>query len=81
MNTYTFIIGSADDFESLDELISHFESSSFPNSICNCSSYEFDAPAGCDQDTIVMIGRGYAFSNDWCMDHTFSTCIRGTLEV
>jgi hypothetical protein len=81
MNTFTFIIGSMDDFESLDELIDHFEDSNFPSSICNCSSFEFEAPEDCDQDTVVMIGRGMAFSNDWCMDHTVSTCINGSIVV
>ncbi|MDB4337672.1 hypothetical protein OAA09_01500 [bacterium] len=28
-----------------------------------------------------MIGRGIAFSSDWSMDHTFSTCVEGALET
>jgi hypothetical protein len=79
--TYTFIIGTTDDFESLDELIEHFDESAYPSSICNCSAFEFDAPEACDQDTVVMIGRGLAFSNDWSMDDTYSTCIQGSLVV
>ena len=78
--TYTFIIGTTDDFESLDELIEHFDTGG-GTYICNCSAFEFDAPEGCDQDTVVMIGRGLAFSNDWSMDDTYSTCIQGSLVV
>ena len=80
MKTYTFIIGTTDDFESIDELIEHFEESNYPSSICNCSSYEFEAPADCDEETVTMIGRGIAFSNDWCMDDTLSCLINGALD-
>ena len=79
MKTYTFLIGAADDFESMDELLDHFENSSYPGSICNCSAFEFEAPDVVDQDTVTMIGRGIAFSNDWCMDDTFSCVIEGTV--
>ena len=79
--TYTFLIGTTDDFESMDELLDHFENSSYPGSICNCSAFEFEALESCDQETVTMIGRGIAFSNDWCMDDTFSACIHGTVGV
>ncbi len=78
--TYTFIIGTTDDFESIDDLIEHFDTGG-GTYICNCSSFEFDAPEACDQDTVIMIGRGLAFSNDWSMDDTYSTCINGRLVV
>ena len=80
MKTYTFLIGTTDDFESIDELIEHFEESNYPSSICNCAAYEFEAPADCDEETVTMIGRGYAFSEDWSMDDTFSFLIEGPLE-
>ena len=80
MKTYTFLIGTTDDFESIDELIEHFEESNYPSSICNCASYEFEAPADCDEETVTMIGRGIAFSNDWSMDGTFSFLVDGPLE-
>ncbi len=78
--TYTFLIGTTDDFESMDELLDHFENSSYSGSICNCSAFEFEAPVGLDQDTVTMIGRGIAFSNDWCMDDTFSCVVEGPLR-
>ena len=80
MKTYTFLIGTTDDFESMDEMLNHFEGSSYPSSICNCSAFEFEAPAECDKDTVTMIGRGIAFSNDWCMDDTFSCIVEGPLR-
>ena len=80
MKTYTFLIGTTDDFESMAELVEHFEESNYPSSICSCASYEFEAPAECDQDNVTMIGRGIAFSNDWCMDDTYSCIIEGTLS-
>ena len=45
----------------------------------NYSAFEFETDASREED-ITMIGRGYAFSNDWCMDHTFSFMIRGELD-
>ncbi len=80
MNTYTFIIGSMDDFESLEALIDYVDANNDRGTL-NYSIFEFDEPADLPLDTITMIGRGMAFSNDWCMDDTFSTCIRGALEV
>ena len=81
MKTYTFIIGTTDDFESMDELIEHFEGSSYLSSICNCSAFQFEAPTQCDEDTVTLIGRGIAFSNDWCMDDTYSCVVEGTIGV
>jgi len=80
MKTYTFLIGTMDDFESMDEMLDHFEGSDYPDSICNCAAYEFEAPTGCDDETVTMIGRGIAFSNDWCMDDTFSCVVEGALD-
>ena len=79
MKTYTFIIGTTDDFESMDELIEHFEEGG-GTYIVNCASYEFEAPADCDEETVTMIGRGIAFSNDWSMDGTYSCLVDGPLE-
>ena len=79
MKTYTFLIGTADDFESLDELIQHFETGGGTH-ICNCSAYVFEAPESCSQNTVTMIGRGIAFSNDWCMDDTYSCVVEGLVH-
>ncbi len=79
MKTYTFLIGTMDDFESIEELMEHFEGSDYPDSICNCASYEFEAPKECDLSTVQLIGYGLAFENNWSMDDTFSFFIEGTL--
>jgi len=71
MRTYTFIIGSADDFEGIEDLRDYVDQRGRSGDL-NCSLHEFEAPEGCDEETVTMIGRGIAFSNDWCMDHTFS---------
>ena len=78
MKIYTFLIGSLDDFESQDELIDYVETERF-NGDRNYSCFEFECPADCSEELVTMIGRGYAFSSDWCMDDTFSAVIEGTL--
>jgi len=79
--TYTFLIGTTDDFESMADLLDYVEMGTFTETkeSVNYSIYEFEAPESCDQDTVTMIGRGIAFSNDWCMDDTFSCVIEGTV--
>ena len=79
MKVYTFVIGSTDDFETIDELIDYVEEEGFAGSR-NYSVFEFDCPADCSQQLVTMIGRGYAFSEDWCMDDTFSCVIDGSLD-
>jgi hypothetical protein len=79
MKTYTFIIGSMDDFESLDHLIDYVEANK-DKGFQNYSCFEFDCPADCSEELVISIGRGYAFSNDWCMDHTLSFLVHGELE-
>ena len=82
MKTYTFLIGTTDDFESLDALIDWAEAEvKHEGSIHrNAQYWEFDCPADCSEELVTMIGRGYAFSSNWCMDDTFSTMIRGGLD-
>ena len=79
MKTYTFLIGTTDDFESLDELIGYVEAN-HDKGFQNYSLFEFEAPESCDQETVTLIGRGIAFSNDWSMDDTFSCVIEGALD-
>jgi len=83
--TFTFLIGSTDDFEDLEQLLDYFQKGTEPPEAHrphspNASAHEFEAPADLDRDLVVYIGRGIAFSNDWCMDGTFSTMIEGSLE-
>ena len=50
------------------------------NGTRNYSVFEFDCPADSSREIVTMIGRGYAFSESWSMDDTFSFLIEGTLE-
>jgi hypothetical protein len=79
MKTYTFIIGSTDDFETWEDLSAYAEEKGYYGEL-NYSIFEFDCPADCSEEIVVMIGRGHAFSNDWCMDDTFSFLIHDSLE-
>lgn len=81
MKTFTFVIGSMDDFESVDELMDWAEDEAqHEGSIHrNAQYWEFDCPEDCSEELVTMIGRGYAFSSDWCEDHTFSFFVKGPL--
>lgn len=82
MKTYTFIIGSSDDFESIEGLMDFAEAdaSGLTSEFRNYSSYEFAVPANLTEEDVTMIGRGFAFSNDWSMDDSFSFMIEGPLH-
>ena len=70
---YVFVIGSTDDFESAEELDDAVDArmmGCFVSS--NFSYHRFSVPAGLDEETITLIGRGLAFSNGWCEDDTIS---------
>ena len=79
MKTYTFVIGSMDDFETIGALDDYVEQHG-SDGMANYSVFEFDCPSSCDERTVIQIGRGLAFSNDWCMDGTFSFLFEGTVE-
>ena len=72
MRKFTLLIGSTDDFESLEDLKEAY----FNNGLeyLNASFYEFELPMNLSYDTVTLVGRGHAFENGWCMDDTFS-CI------
>ena len=79
MKTYTFIIGSTDDFEFIESLVDYVEQEGYDGGL-NYSIFEFDCPADCSEEIVTMMARGYAFSNDWCMDGTVSCMIEGALD-
>ena len=78
MKTYTFIIGSTDDFDFIESLGDYVEQEGFDGDL-NYSIFEFDCPAECSEEIVTMMGRGYAFSNGWCLDDTFSCVIEGSV--
>ena len=79
MKVYTFVIGSSDDFEHIGELDDYVEKHGFDGRR-NYSVFEFDCPADCSQELVTMIGRGYAFSEDWTMDDSYSFLIEGSMQ-
>jgi hypothetical protein len=75
MRHFIFLIGSTDDFESLEDLKNGFfndtdrNMSSFPVSLseaCQVEGY------GVLEEIATMIGRGEAMSSGWCLDDTLS---------
>lgn len=77
MRKFTFLIGSTDDFEDLEDLKRAYFDSTLTD--YNASVFTFVVPnTGTGSLTVhdiaTYIGRGLAFSNDWCMDDTLS-CI------
>ena len=79
MKTYTFVIGSMDDFENIGDLDDYVEEHGRDGS-ANYSVFEYSVPASLSDEDVTMIGRGLAFSHDWCMDGSFSFVIEGTLD-
>lgn len=78
MRKFIFLIGSTDDFETLEDLQNTYFNGSVSQR--NMSVYTFDVPdVGTNSLTVhdiaTYIGRGLAFSNDWCMDGTLSTLL------
>ncbi len=77
MRHFIFLIGSADDFESIEDLKNTYfngnntyrNMSVFPVSlseVCQVEGY------GVLEEIATMIGRGEAMSSDWCLDGTVS---------
>ena len=80
MRKFIFLIGSTDDFESLETLTFAYFNEPDQFAELNASVFTFVVPnVGTGSpltvhDLATYIGRGLAFSNDWCMDGTLS-CI------
>ena len=78
MRKFIFLIGSTDDFESLEDLTNTYFNGGVTDR--NMSVFTFDVPeVGTSsltvRDIATYIGRGLAFSSDWCMDGTLSTLL------
>jgi len=78
MKTFTYLIGTIDDFESIEDLKNTYFNGGVTDR--NMSVFTFDVPeVGTNsltvRDIATYIGRGLAFSNDWCMDGTLSTLL------
>jgi hypothetical protein len=78
MRKFIFLIGTTDDFESLEDLKNTYFNGGVTER--NMSVFTFDVPdVGTSsltvRDIATYIGRGLAFSSDWCMDGTLSTLL------
>lgn len=80
MRKFIFLIGSTDDFEDLEDLkrayfdstLTDYNASVFPVELSEaCKIVGYDSL----EEIATMIGRAEAFSEDWCMDGTFSTLL------
>jgi len=76
MKNFIYIIGTTDDFESIEDLKNTYfngeterNMSAFPVSLSEACKVE-----GYDtlQEIATMIGRGEAMGADWCLDDTVS---------
>jgi hypothetical protein len=76
MRKFIYLIGSTDDFESLEELKEYYFNADLQRvraaDVLNASIFEFDLPMNCSNEIAVRVGRGLAFENGWCMDDTLS---------
>ena len=77
--TYSFCIGTMDDFDTVEELIDYIDHKGYEGDR-NYSIFEFDEPGDLPEETLLLIGRGIAFSNGWCMDGTFSFMVAGPCQ-
>lgn len=76
MTKFIYLIGSTDDFESIEDLKNtYFERGARIRDEGNASFYEFEVPENHDRGIALLVGRGLAFTNGWCMDDTFSTLL------
>ena len=79
MRNFVYLIGSTDDFESLEDLKAAYFSGDHNFGDYNASVFHFElgenAAAGSGftlDDIATLIGRGMAFESNWCMDDTVS---------
>jgi hypothetical protein len=77
MRNFIFLIGSTDDFESLEDLKTSFFDCTLGD--YNASIILLSLDAACKvkgynslEEIATMIGRGEAMSNGWCLDGTLS---------
>jgi len=78
MRHFTYLIGTTDDFESIEDLKQEFANNG-SDTDRNMSVYPVVLDAACKvqgydtlEEIATMIARGEAMSNDWCLDGTLS---------
>lgn len=79
MKTYTFVIGSRDDFESLTELM-EYASEHLGSGDKDYSIQTFKVEKGCSPETVQLVAYGLAFQDYLTIDETYSFYIEGTFD-
>ena len=76
MRKFIYLIGSTDDFESIEDLVNTYHNG---DTYRNMSVFPVEISEDCKvvgyeriEDIATILGRGEAMSNDWCMDGTLS---------
>ena len=84
MRNFVYLIGSTDDFDSIDDLKSEYfnDFKSGEVSVRNMSVFPVTLSDSCVitgyssiEEIATIIGRGEAFCSDWCMDGTLSVLL------
>ena len=80
MRKFIFLIGSEDDFESLEDLKNTYFNGN--NTYRNMSVFEVELSEACRvsgydslPEIATLIGRAEAFTHNWCEDGTLSTLL------
>jgi len=80
MRKFIFLIGSEDDFESLEDLKHTYFNGN--NTYRNMSVFEVELSEACRvsgydslPEIATLIGRAEAFTHNWCEDGTLSTLL------
>jgi hypothetical protein len=79
MRNFIFLIGTTDDFESLEDLKNAYFNDDTERNM-SVFPVEIDPATrivgyNSIEEIATMIGRAEAFSSDWCMDGTLSTLL------
>ena len=79
MRKFIYLIGSTDDFESIEDLKAAYFNGDTDR---NMSYFPIEISEACKvtgyltlQELAVMIGRGEAMTDSWCLDDTVSTLL------
>jgi hypothetical protein len=82
MRKFTYLIGTMDDFESIEDLKQEYFDSGTEPITRNMSVYLVEIDPACRirgyetiEEIATMIGRGEAMTNDWCLDGTISVLL------
>jgi hypothetical protein len=82
MKYFTYLIGTMDDFKSVEDLKQEYLDSGTEPITRNMSAFPVNLDAACKvqgydtlEEIALMIGRGEAMSNDWCLDGTLSVLL------